>query len=106
MKKLLAMIALSGVLSASAFAATTQAAERATACCTNPSIVEFSEVYRGNPYPDYHYVCRRTGLKCNNCHEILEIYSDEFLGIEEHDYDYYDLNNHRRYCECGDFIDG
>lgn len=101
MKKLLAMIALSGVLSASALAVTAQAAERSTACCDQPSFVYFSEEYYGNPNPYGHDVWKRTGTRCTSCKNV-EIYTDEFLGREEHDYDTYDLNNHVRYCKCGD----
>ena len=100
MKKLVAMIALSGVLSASALGITAQAAGRMTACCTSPQLVNFTETYRYDPAPDHHSVGMRTGKECKCGYR--EVYTDDWIGYEEHDYDIYDLENRRRYCECGD----
>lgn len=101
MKKLFAAIALSGVLSVSALAMTAQAAESSTVCCTRPRFVDFSETYYGNPGKDYHDVYKRTGIRCQHC-GYSETLTDDFWGLEEHDYDIYDLDNHVRYCKCGD----
>lgn len=98
-KKLLA-IAFSGILSTSALVMTAQAATSATVCCDNPILVDYTESSYGDPAPDYHTVWVEIGTKCKNCDKI-EIH---LVGkyFEEHDYDYYDLENHRRYCKCGD----
>ena len=100
MKKLLAMTALFGVLSVSA--ATAQAAGRAGVCCDAPHFVTYSE-----EVPDYydqyiHKIVRTSWTECDNCGRSQEDYTTELVGYEEHDYHIYDLENHVRYCDCGD----
>ena len=100
MKKLLAMTALFGVLSVSA--ATAQAAGRAEACCDAPHFVTYSE-----EVPDYydqyiHKIVRTSWTECANCGQSQGDFTKELVGYEEHDYDIYDLENHTRYCICGD----
>ena len=99
MKKLLAMTVLFEVLSVSA--ATAQAAGRAETCCDKPNIVAhyIDDCTYYNQY--VHQVVRTTWTECLHCGHNGEP-TKELVGYEEHDYNTYDLENHVRYCDCGD----
>ena len=100
MKKLLAMTVLFEVLSVSA--ATAQAAGRAEACCDAPHFVTCYEDVPGYYNQYTHQIVRTSWTKCANCDQSQEDYTTELVGYEEHDYNTYDLENHVRYCDCGD----
>ncbi len=100
-KKCVTTVVLSGVLALSSLAATAQAAGRAYACCTRLNISETTEYSYGDPAPTYHVVWSTTTIRCKACGHT-EVYENK--TYEEHDYDIYDLENHRRYCKCGDWF--
>ena len=101
MQKILAMTVLFGVLSVSA--ATAQAAGRAGDCCSAPHLESYFYDEDFDYYNQYvHQFVRITWTECMNCGNQGE--PTEEVMYEEHDYDIYDLENHTRYCRCGDSI--
>lgn len=102
-KKLLAVTALSGILSVSALALTAQAAGRMTACCSQPKMRDYLERHYVYEDDNKHAAWEERGIKCENC-GTKEVYYDQFDFYEEHDYDIYDLQNRKRFCVCGDYF--
>jgi len=82
-KKCLAAVFLSGVLSVSALAMTALAQTNGSTVHTIK--VEVTEYY-GNPSPTEHSIYRKTTTFCETCGEVFSVEDDE-IGVEEHDYD-------------------
>jgi len=102
MKKYLAVVTMAGALAASIPAGMAKAALNMDNCCSWPQIQEV-ESYVYSCYDQSQHMVQMIKVTCcPNCGMIISEDTID-LGLEEHDHEFYDLENKRRYCKCGDY---